>query len=185
MKKWALLALLTVLIVSCNSILSSKPSGILNEEEMTTLLVDIHLTEATLSITDQSFARMNDTTNLRIRFAQVFKKHDVKPDDFKASLGYYLEHIEQLDKIYVEVINRLTEMEAKLTPKSVQPGINGLSRDKLPLKNVWFRTLYKPLKPEEIRYFNELIYPVPDEESFPYSKALRAQNRFNKSSLIE
>jgi hypothetical protein len=185
MKKWAFLALLTVLILSCNSILRSKPSGTLSEEEMTDILVDIHLTEATLNIADESLARSYDTTNLRIRFAQVFKKHDVKPDDFKASLDYYLEHIEQLDKIYVEVINRLTEMEANLQPKAVKPGINELDRGNLPLNNKWFRTLYKPDKPEQIQYFNEVIYPLPDEERFPYSKVLRARNSIHQPLLTE
>jgi hypothetical protein len=172
MKKWALLALLAMLIASCNSILRSKPSGTLSEEEMTELLVDIHLTEATLSVADEALARSYDTANLRIRFAQVFKKHDVKPDDFKASLDYYLEHIEQLDKIYVEVINRLTVMEANLIPKTLVPRMNGLNRGNLPLNNTWFRTLYKPDKPEQIQYFNERIYPVPDDERFPYATAL-------------
>jgi hypothetical protein len=185
MKKWAFLALLTLLIVSCNSILRSKPSGTLSEEEMTDLLVDIHLTEATLSIADESLSRSHDTTNLRVRFAQVFKKHDVKPDDFKASLDYYLEHIEELDKIYVEVINRLTEMEANLLPKAIKPDVNELNRGNLPLNNPWFRTLYKPDKPEPIQYFNEVLYPLPDKERFPYLKALRAGNSLHKPLLAK
>jgi hypothetical protein len=184
MKKWAFVALFTVLIISCNSILKSKPSGTLSEKEMVDLLVDIHLTEATLSITDQSEARSFDTTNMRIRFAQVFRKHDVMPDDFKASLDYYLVHIEELDKIYVEVINRLTVMEANLLPKAINPGINELSEKDLPLNNPWFRTLYKPRKPENIQYFNPAIYPIQDDEKFPYLNALRTRTLHQKS-LVE
>lgn len=185
MKKWALIALLTLLMISCNSILRSKPSGTLSEEEMTDILVDIHLTEAALSIADESLSRSYDTVNLRIRFAHVFKQHDVNPDDFKASLDYYLEHIEELDKIYVEVINRLTEMEANLLPKTIQPANDELNRRNLPLNNTWFRTLYKPDKPEQIQYFNDVIYPLPDEERFPYSKALKVRNSLHKPLLTE
>ena len=79
-----------MLTASCNSILSSKPSGTLSEEQMADLLVDIHLTEATLRIANDSIARLNDTTDLRIRFAQVFRKNDVEPDDFNISLNYYI-----------------------------------------------------------------------------------------------
>ena len=82
---------------------------------MVDVLVDINLTEASLKIgSDTTGIRITDTTNMRIRFAEVFRKHDVDPDDFNSSLSYYLEHIDDLDKIYAEVITRLTTLEATL-----------------------------------------------------------------------
>ena len=137
---------------------------------MIDVLVDIHLTEATLKIAGDSLARLNDTTQLRIRFAQVFIKHDISPDDFNYSLTYYLEHIEELDKIYKEVINKLTELEATLQPIILQR-INRLTPDQKRtfMKNDWYRSLNKDDKPEEIQYFSPLIYPVAEKVIYPES----------------
>ena len=163
MKKWAFIICWAILAVSCSSILSSKPTGTLSESKMADVLVDIHLTEAELHITNDSLNRLKDTTYLRIRFAGIFRKHDIEPGDFNTSLNYYIEHIEELDKIYVEVINRLTEQEATLLQK---PGkINNIDKSKFgkpwtDVNNPWFRTLNKTGEPEEIQYFDSVKYPV-------------------------
>jgi hypothetical protein len=164
MTKWAVLLCIAMLSASCNSLLTSKPSGTLSETKMVDILVDIHLTEAALKTMNDSLNRLNDTTGLRIRFAQVFRKHDVEPDEFNTSLDYYIEHIEDLDKIYVEVINRLTEMEATLQQKPVNNNSNlkSLTPGQLRIlnKNPWFRSLNKDYQPEEIQYFDYATYPV-------------------------
>ena len=164
MKKWAYVFFIALVAASCNSILSSKPKGTLSEEKMADLLVDIHLTEATLRIANDSIARLNDTTDLRIRFAQVFRKNDVEPDDFNRSLNYYLEHIEVLDKIYTDVISRLLVMDANLQQKTTSPiseKMNRTSKQKIliPVNNPWFRTLYKPEQPQPVQYFSPSVYP--------------------------
>jgi hypothetical protein len=161
MKKWAFIILIAMLSASCDSILKSKPSGTLSEEKMTEVLVDIHLTEATLRIANDSIARKNDTADLRERFAEVFRKHDVTPDEFNSSLNYYLEHVEILQNIYNEVITRLSKMEAGLIQQQVRPAFMSqmFKPNASQLKNKWFRTLYKPGHELEIQYFSPDIYP--------------------------
>jgi predicted nuclease with TOPRIM domain len=165
MKKWAFIFSIALLAVSCNSLLKSKPAGTLSEEKMTEVLVDIHITEAILRIGNDSLVKLNDTSDIRNRFAQVFRKHDVEPDEFNKSLNYYIQHIEMLDKIYVEVINRLTEMEANLQQKTSAPPVTMANRGKpgqLPasLNNQWYRMLNKTEEPVEIQYFDSTKYPV-------------------------
>ncbi len=166
LKKWFLFVSIAMLAVSCDSIFTSKPAGTLNEDEMINILVDIHLTEATLRISNDSLSRKNDTTDQRIRFAHVFRKHDINPDDFNKSMDYYLEHIELLDNIYKEVINRLTEMEATLQPKATTPAVgknlnaNEIKPSTVQMKNRWFLTLYKPSEPEQVQYFSQDKYPT-------------------------
>jgi len=152
MKNWAFIVCIALLLASCNSILSSKPMGILSEKQMTDLLVDIHLTEAILKTVDDSIERKSDTAELRNRFAEAFKKHDVNPDDFNASLNYYLEHIEEIDKIYVEVINRLTELDATLVPLT-KPDSNRPTGSPN-LNNPWQRALNRTQKSLEFQYFD-------------------------------
>jgi hypothetical protein len=166
MKNWIFILCIIMLAASCNRILKFKPSGMLSENEMADVLVDIHLTEATLRLGNDSIARILDTTALRTRFAQVFKKHDVTPDQFNKSLNYYLVHIEELDKIYVEVISRLSQMEIAMIPESTsKTGVYIFKRNRSPLspttlKNPWYRSMNKQVQPEEIKYFDSTIYPA-------------------------
>lgn len=171
MGKWTFILIIALLGASCNSILNSKPSGTLSQKQMVDVLVDIHLTEATLKIADDSLTRLHDTTQIRIRFAQVFEKHDIDPDDFNTSLTYYLKHIEDLDKIYVEVINRLTELEATLQPKPEQNMnklVSGRNRN-----NIWFKSMNKVEAPTQIQYLDPVRYPVTTEEKVHYPEVLR------------
>ena len=134
---------------------------------MTDVLVDIHLTEATLKIANEASTRLNDTTYLRTRFAEVFEKHNIKPDEFAASLNYYMVHIDDLDRIYTEVINKLTELEATLQPKPDQ-GVNNMAGIRPELKNnIWYKAMYKINEPVEIQYFGPLQYPPALKVNYP------------------
>lgn len=150
--------------------------GTLSEKEMVDVLVDINLTEAALKIgSDTTGIRITDTTNMRIRFAEVFRKHDVDPDDFNTSLSYYLEHIDDLDKIYAEVITRLTTLEATLReePGQGKGSANGTGGQMgNPYNNPWFKTLMKNPLPGEIQYFSPAIYPYTNHKGFVYPSPL-------------
>ena len=143
---------------------------------MVDVLVDINLTEASLKIgSDTTGIRITDTTNMRIRFAEVFRKHDVDPDDFNASLSYYLEHIDDLDKIYAEVITRLTTLEATLReePGQGNGSVNAAGGQMgNPYNNPWFKTLMKNMQPAEIQYFSPAIYPYTNKKGFVYPSPL-------------
>ncbi len=162
MKKWAFILFLALLSASCSSLLSDKPIGTLSEEQMTGLLVDIHLTEATLRLANDSLAKLSDSTDLRIRFAQVFKKHNVTPDEFNRSLNYYMEHIDGLVKIYDDVINNLMVLEASLIPKAERSKEQRgrIASDQEKMTNPWFRSLNKNVRLEEFHYFDSVKYPV-------------------------
>lgn len=166
MTKWIFILCIALLQASCSSIWSSKPSGTLSEKQMTDVLVDIHLTEAALKIVSDTSARLDDTNYLRSRFAEIFEKHDIKPDEFAASLNYYMLHIDDLDKIYTEVINRLTELEAMLQPKPVA-GAGNTGDPRLLNNNIWYRSTYKITAPFEIHYFGPLQYPVKLKVNYP------------------
>ncbi len=149
---------MAMMTMSCNNILQSKPSGTLSEREMTDLIVDIHLAEATVRMGSDSLARLNDTTKLRIRFASVFHKHDINPDDFNKSLDYYLKHIDILENIYGDVIKRLTELETNLKIKPNTSGVKANSSDdniniKQDRNNPWFKTLNPVKNPSDTIYF--------------------------------
>lgn len=162
MMKWAFLLCLAILSVSCNRLLKSEPAGLLSKSQMTDILVDMHLTEATIRAANDSISRLNDTTDLQIRFAEVFRKHDITPGEFNLSLDYYLEQIDELDKIYSEVISRLVLVEAiqqqlaSQKPYVFLKGYNSVV-DTASLTNPWHRALHKSSQPGQTQYFDPLI----------------------------
>lgn len=161
LNKGYIFLILLMLSTACSSLMSSKPAGTLSEERMADILVDIHITEATLRVFNDSISRLSDTSALRMRFAEVFRKHDVTPDEFNISLNYYIEHIEILDNIYTDVINRLSEQELQLTPKNTGPSKPAkralTAADK---NNAWLKSLLKPEPNPHIYYFDTIQYPV-------------------------
>jgi hypothetical protein len=111
---------------------------------MVDLLVDIQLTEASIRLVIDSASNVNDTTELRSQFAAVFNRNNVTPDEFNESLDYYMEHVDQLDEIYNEVIAKLTEKDARLqsTIKPVRPFDKDQTENRVPaivLKSPWYR----------------------------------------------
>ena len=99
------------------SIFGSKPRDVLSEKTMVRVITQMHLTEANLRVRNDSLVTVSDTLRLRQRFANVFIQEDITPDEFKRSIEYYVEHFDELDKIYTQVINNLTEQEAGLQRK--------------------------------------------------------------------
>ncbi len=102
-------------------IFSSQPDGVLSKQEMISLMVDIHLEEASLRAGNQQFVKDEMRNYSRTQYLKVFAKHHVKPEDFRKSLDYYLLKVNDLDDIYTGVINRLTEMQSELQGSDNKP----------------------------------------------------------------
>lgn len=132
MKSLFSLIVLIVLLASCSSITGDRPAGTLSESAMGDILTDMHLVESKMRVTTDSLSliQLRDTTYLRVRFAEVFRKHETSPDKFNKSLDYYLKHIEILDEIYDEVIANLTELEAKATKKENSASTDSIVKSK-------------------------------------------------------
>jgi len=114
--KWLVIPLL-LLLIACNeggAILSTRPSGVLGKDKMIDLLVDINLAESAIRMGLPAHNLPSDSIYQKSQFLKVFEENGVKPDEFDKSLSYYSEHVEELNEIYLEVIDRLTVMEAGL-----------------------------------------------------------------------
>lgn len=106
-----------MLVSSCNrggGVLSSRPSGVLSEDEMVDILVDINLAESALRVGNGQHNMPADSVYQKSQFLAVYEKNGTTPDAFRKSLEYYTQHIELLDKIYSDAIDRLQEMEIKM-----------------------------------------------------------------------
>ena len=114
--RWSFL-LSVILVLSCNKggpILSTRPAGVLSKSQMVEVLVDINLAESALRVGNPVHNQSYDSIYQKSQFIKVFEKNNISPDNFDKSLSYYSEHIDDLNDIYSDVLERLSDMQAKL-----------------------------------------------------------------------
>lgn len=85
------------------------PEGILGEDKMVDILVDIHVAEGIVS----SFPIHYDSSRILYPYLEmeVFKKHSVSDSVFKKSLEYYMRDVRKMDKLYARTIDSLHVVE--------------------------------------------------------------------------
>ena len=102
-----------VLSLSCTS--NSSPQGILNENLMISILVEIQLTEGKVSSLPVTYDSSQVLYSLMEK--DIFLKHGVTDSVFIESMEYYLEDAEKMDRIYARVIDSLVVLENNTKPK--------------------------------------------------------------------
>jgi hypothetical protein len=95
-------------LFSCNP--NRVPAGILSEDEMVNVLIDIQLTEGMVSAIPIPYDSSQVLYSLLEK--DVFIKHGVEDSVFMNSLLFYLEDAAKIDKIYARVIDSLVVRES-------------------------------------------------------------------------
>lgn len=93
--------------MSCGS--RSTPAGILSEDQIVNVLIDIHLAEGYVTTFPIHFDSSRKLYPLLEK--EVFVKHQVEDSVFKVSLEYYLRDAQKMDKIYARIIDSLSIKE--------------------------------------------------------------------------
>lgn len=104
---------LTVLIFNISCISSTNaPDNLIPKEKMVDILVDIHIADGmfTSHKIRQDYI-LSDSINY---YDKIFEHYGYNRKDFDTSVYYYSHNINEYNKIYIEVLNRLSEMEAKV-----------------------------------------------------------------------
>jgi hypothetical protein len=120
-------------LTACQS--QEPPKGVLNENDMLNLLLDIHITDGSVYQVPQvpdSLYKYSST-----KYVALFKRHHTTDAVYKTSLKYYSKQPEQIQAIYakletiikakVDSLNKVTAAAAKAaqtptpTPKSTKP----------------------------------------------------------------
>lgn len=84
----------------------------LNQAEFTVVLKEIHLAESTFEIEKNSHIEQAGE-NLSNSYKAIFEAHQIKEEDFQATLDYYSRHPKELEIIYDKVIEQLVEEKTK------------------------------------------------------------------------
>jgi hypothetical protein len=115
LKYLKLIILLNLLVlISCGDN-EDKPKDLLTREQMTDVLIDIHMTESALTL--KSFSRDSSLVLFQLYKEEIFKRKKITEKQFQDSYNYYSIHSAGLDKIYEVVIDSLAVMESKEKPK--------------------------------------------------------------------
>jgi len=130
-----LIILIAIVAFSCSN--NKVPKGLLTDEEITPIIVELHLAEA---IYTQRYAleitRENYQEDL---YLTILKKHKLDRKVFEASVLYYGKHPDKYKPIYDEVLNRLNEMEAKAKIKDSidrrKPVVKDIIKDTVTIKD--------------------------------------------------
>ena len=107
--------LVGAMLISCSP---SLPSGILDEEEMTDVLVDFHLAQG------MAEAQGEATDIARYKYIQaVFRKHHITEAEFDSSMVYYSGRAEEFTHIYNNVVTRVRAQAERM-------GLEAAAQDK-------------------------------------------------------
>lgn len=88
-----------------------RPRGVLNESNMTKILVDMHKTEALLSEKGLSYSRYSSKAPY---YNFVLKKYGITQAQFDSSLVWYTKNPKKFGRIYDDVTVRLTKFQKEI-----------------------------------------------------------------------
>jgi hypothetical protein len=110
MRKHIILFFLALLFFACNRV--KTPDGIIKEDVMIPLLVDIHIIDGSLANESTVDSLYKYGTG---RYIYIFKKYHTDPAKFKKSIKYYTLQTDNMIKMYSEVARILQAKADSLT----------------------------------------------------------------------
>ena len=111
---FSLLSLLLTMYLLANAACSSEekpPKGTLSEEQMATILTDIHIMESRVTKLQLKSSDSSQMAFDKIK-ADIWKKNKVDTMAYRKSYDYYMTHPRQMAKIY-EKVNKKIEIREK------------------------------------------------------------------------
>lgn len=108
---------LIILFTACNSKEEKLkiPIDILTPEQMTAVIVDFHLVEASIVMAQQNHEDVNILTVQR--YSSVLKKHKITRQKFDDSIRFYTQHIKEMQEIYQDVVVELSKTQSRIISK--------------------------------------------------------------------
>ncbi len=102
--------LLVLVAVSCDKPAFKKPEHLVGEDKMIEMMVDIHLAEATFNNlrARDSLVRKSSSADF---YYSVLNKYQVPDSVFEKSFVYYASYPKKFEKMYRNVMNKLSIMD--------------------------------------------------------------------------
>jgi len=105
--------ILLCLLLACAEKKENIPQDILSEKEFVVVLKDIHLAKAKFELQKNKDLERgkNELVN---SYTLIYKKNNVSEDTFKKTLDYYAQNPEKLERIYTNILEKLTKDRSAL-----------------------------------------------------------------------
>jgi hypothetical protein len=116
MRNILLLMMVLLLLSSCYSIHGNEtlppPKSLIDQEKVVMILADIEVAESALR---QKQNHGHEIDNIKETYYRtIFNEYEVTREQFDSSMTYYKQDLDVMDKIYEEVITRLSVMESEI-----------------------------------------------------------------------
>lgn len=112
-KLFFIFILLAFILVSCDKPVYEKPKNLVKTKQMIDMLIDIHLADATyIEMRRDSVVRKSSSVNF---YYSVLEKYQVPDSVFEKSFVYYASNPKKFEKMYREVMNKLSAMEQQFS----------------------------------------------------------------------
>jgi hypothetical protein len=93
------------------------PPGVIPENQFVSLLVDIHIADASISILQFKEPRYKLSPD--DYYYSILKKHNTNKREFDKSLEYYSRDLERYNRIYDDVLRNLSILQGNLSKKEI------------------------------------------------------------------
>ncbi|MBL0105037.1 MAG: DUF4296 domain-containing protein [Bacteroidetes bacterium] len=110
MNKFSIALLLCLSLLACGKKKPSIPDDVLNKTEMTAILSDMHIAQAsmaTVATTDSSMYSMKQYTEY------ILKNHNTTQEKYARSLKFYSDNPGLLQEVYDSVITNLSRIQGE------------------------------------------------------------------------
>ncbi|MCQ2298081.1 MAG: DUF4296 domain-containing protein [Bacteroidales bacterium] len=103
-------AALGLAFASCGN--NDLPNGVMTKDEMVDFLSEAYLLEGFYAIESNNQPE-RVSYEVKASYDALLKEHHITDADFKASMNYYSQHLDQYEEIHGEVISRLESMPSE------------------------------------------------------------------------
>ena len=129
MKRSLLYFLLLIFLSGC----TLRPWGVLSQEKMVAVLLDVHIVEATIKTLDSNSKRIEKQEY----YNKMFAKHGITKEQFDHSLEWYSRHPNRLVTIYDEVKIQAEQLQARVEAYEFHPDDKPTRADSITEFDIW------------------------------------------------
>ncbi|NOQ25938.1 MAG: DUF4296 domain-containing protein [Bacteroidales bacterium] len=108
--------IIVVLVSSCTKEIKT-PEYVIPHDKMVSIIGDMHIIDGLFTVNN---VRRKFTKDSIDYYNAIFTNHGYTRSDFDTSINFYSNNIDEYDKIYEEVLNRLNEMETIIKKESAE-----------------------------------------------------------------
>jgi DNA-binding transcriptional ArsR family regulator len=116
-KKFSFLFICLLVVACSDKPTISIPDNVLSKEKMAAVMLDVHLLEASMSMTGINRNNIDLAGSSVSLDLDVLKKNNITKKQFDESFNFYSNNPQLLSEVYQMVLNDLSKMQAEVTNK--------------------------------------------------------------------